>query len=403
MQQLWSAPSARTQGHVSVIDPGNILHSAQIVSGNFKEIDPALHSRVVRLANWVNDHAPLTPERKSVIELQIRKILVNRLKLAADRERLPGIAQERVERPIIVIGFARTGTTLVHSLLAEDPDARAPLRWHSHDPSPPPGEVPIVNMRIEFAGKEVDRELHMIPGLLTLHPYWDKRGQCPIEDEEIFTLDFQDVYPSLLYQLPAMPNAVNSGVAYSFHRQFLQHLQWNEAPKHWVVKGVFHQFALDALFETYPDALCIWPHRDPVEVCPSLMALLAVIYGAITDWTLDFKAMGPGFVESIRRALEQTLVNPLIDHPRIVHVDFRTLTRDPIAVIEKAYDGWGKRVTPEFAGRMRAWLSDPANRSDRYGRYPYSLEAFGLSAKLLETSFAAYRDRFGLIAEARGE
>lgn len=134
--------------------------------------------------------------------------------------------------------------------------------------------------RIEYAARDLDRLVAQMLGLLTMHPYWDKRSHCLIEDEEIFALDFQNAYPTMLYRLPALAmilDAANAGEAYGFQRQFLQHLQWKQERRHWVVKGTYHQFALDALFEAYPDALCIWPHRDPMQVHPSSLAITAML------------------------------------------------------------------------------------------------------------------------------
>jgi hypothetical protein len=127
-----------------------------------------------------------------------------------------------------------------------------------------------------------------------------------------------------------------------------------------------------------------------------MLAITAVLYGSITDWTMDFKTLGPAFVDSIRASLDATLENPLVNDPRIVHVDFRTLTLDPVATIRDAYAHWGLPYTPEFENRMRAWLANPANGSNRYGRYDYTLEPFGLDASILEQSFTNYRKRFGL-------
>ena len=389
---------ASSSAGATPIDVSALLASAQMISGNFSAVDRGLLQRVQGLVDWLNTQPPLEPARKAEVELQLRKLLANRLRLAADRARLPGIAAEPIERPIFVIGFARTGTTMLHSLLAEDPGSRAPEWWHTHDPSPPPGEAPVPATRIEYAAQDLDRLLHLAPGLLTLHPYWDKRGHCLIEDEEIFTLDFQNAYPSLLYRAPALAmilDAGNIGEAYDFHRQFLQHLQWNRPRKRWVVKGIYHQFVLNELFRAYPDALCLWPHRDPVDVYPSMLAITAVLYGAITDWKTDFCALGPAFVDSIRRSLDRTLASPLIDDPRIVHLDFHGLAQDPVAAIRGAYRTWGLDYTEAFETRMRAWLADPANRSDRYGRYNYTLEPFGLTAAALRQSFAAYRAKFG--------
>lgn len=381
------------------VDAEALICTSQIVAGNFDAVEPGLAERVHRFVDWLNGQPPLRPEQKAGVELQLRKLLSTRLRLAADRNRLPGIAEEEIKRPIFVIGFARTGTTLIHSLLAEDPGARAPLWWHSHAPSPPPGEVPVTAERIELTAKQLDEMLLLAPGLLTLHPYWDKRGHCPIEDEEIFTIDFQNAYPSLLYKMPALAmilDASNIADAYRFHREFLQQLQWQQPTKHWVVKGIYHQFALDALFEAYPDALCIWPHRDPVQVHPSTMAITAVLYGGITNWQMDFQALGPAFVESIAASVAQAMDNPLVDDPRIFHVDFHDLTRDPVDVIRRAYGHWELDYTVEFESRMRTWLTDPGNASNRYGRYDYALEPFGLTRDMIETAFEGYSQRFGL-------
>jgi hypothetical protein len=141
--------------------------------------------------------------------------------------------------------------------------------------------------------------------------------------------------------------------------------------------------------------LCIWPHRDPLDVWPSTLAITAVLYGAITDWTMDFKELGPAFIESVGASLSQAIANPLIDDPRIFHVQFKALAKDPVGTIRNAYAHWGKAVTPEFELRMRAWLDDPANRPDRYGRYNYGLEPFGLTREMVEQAFAPYREHYG--------
>ena len=45
---------------------------------------------------------------------------------------------------------------------------------------------------------------------------------------------------------------------------------------------------------------------------------------------------------------------------------------------------------------MQAWLADPGNRSDRYGRYNYTLEPYGITPETIERLFEGYSRRFKL-------
>ena len=63
---------------------------------------------------------------------------VNRLDYVNDRKPDPTIAKQEIVRPVFIIGMPRTGTTILHDILAQDPDSRAPLTWEVMFPSPPP-------------------------------------------------------------------------------------------------------------------------------------------------------------------------------------------------------------------------------------------------------------------------
>src|SRR3546814_15849384 len=65
-------------------------------------------------------------------------LLTSRLQLFDDRKRFP-IGDEVIERPMFATGEPRSGTTLMHALMAVDHDARALGFWGVIRPSPPPG------------------------------------------------------------------------------------------------------------------------------------------------------------------------------------------------------------------------------------------------------------------------
>ena len=377
----------------------DLVAAAELETGQRGMTDSGLRQRLGQLVDWINERGPYDRAQLDPMRRQLQQLLVTRLRIAADRRRIPAIAAEAIERPIFVIGFPRSGTTLLHSLLAEDPAVHAPRAWHSHAPSPPPGEAPVCRGRLEIADRKVKQLLDFVPGLLPLHPYWDRYSQALIEDEELFTLDLRNAYPTWLYHVPTLSVMVQIGgndaaATYDFHHQMLQHLQWNTGRRRWAVKGVGHQFLLDAIFAQYPDAICVWPHRDPVDNQASMFSIAAVLFEAINPGGTDWHEFARTSTQAVSAGLQQVLNSPVIDDPRLIHLPFSALVSRPVETVQAIYERAQLPVTEQFEARMRAWLSDAENRSDRYGRYDYSYEPFGLDPAWVRSQFQQYRERF---------
>lgn len=385
------------------LDFDTMLAHAERESGAYGLADAGLRGRIAAMLDWINGRGPYTPEQIDGMRRQLHRLLVTRLRLAGDRKRYPGIAEVKIERPIFVIGFARSGTTLLHSLLAEDPEVLAPKAWHMHVPSPPPGAGPVCAGRLALAQRAVERWLDYCPTQLVMHPYADQGAQQLIENEEVFSLDFWNAYPTLYYKMPTLDVRVilgeDGGVgAHRFHRELLQHLQWNTGKTRWACKGPSAQHHLSALFDAYPDALCVWTHRPLGEIYASNVAIRAATYDTINGRPNDWSSQARAQAEGLKAAIDGLMANAQIDDPRILHLPFRELSADPIGAVRKIYDRAGQTMTGDYEARLRVWLANPENQIDRYGRYPYAYEPLGLDKAWIEGLFADYSRRFGLDA-----
>lgn len=386
----------RTQLHAA-----ELIRLAQRDSGVFGVVDQALLPRVTRFVEWITARGPYGEDEIARMRRTTVRVLSARLRLALDRKRIPAIAAEKIERPIFVVGLPRTGTTLLHALLAEDPAVHAPRAWHVHSPTPPPGVEGPCAGRLGIARRAIERLIDTVPGLLPLHPYWDHLEHTLIEDEEIFALDFRNAYPSQFLDIPTLDVDVDAAGGdmrgtYAFHREFLQYMQWNTGRRRWACKGVYHQFVLDSLFEAYPDAICVWPHRSMTDVHTSTVTIAAVLFDAINGGTIDWREYARTTALGIKAGLDHVMASPVVDDPRVVHVRFDAIAKDPVGVVRSVYERAALPFESEHERRMRAWLASPANRVDRYGRYPYDPASFGFTNDWIRELFADYHRRFGL-------
>ena len=97
------------------------------------------------------------------------------MRLEADRKRYPAIADEVIRHPLFVVGLPRTGSTLLHHLLAQDPGGRVARAWEVMEPSPPPDRARYVLLMLFLALLALAPAA--LPALLLVaaigaHTYW---------------------------------------------------------------------------------------------------------------------------------------------------------------------------------------------------------------------------------------
>ncbi|HVO23111.1 MAG TPA: sulfotransferase [Candidatus Margulisiibacteriota bacterium] len=359
--------------------------------------DLAFRDPLQRLLHSLETEARLNLVGRVAAREDITRVLVNRLELQRDRQQYPGIAAEEIRRPLFITGMPRSGSTLLHGLLAQDPANRVPLNWETLHPSPPPEwATHETDRRIERAEREIRWFSLLAPQFRKIHPVG---ARLPEECVVILSHAFLSFQFSSTYFVPSYQSWLEQqdlSPAYRFHRQFLQHLQWRCGSERWVLKAPPHLPGLRALFTTYPDAGVIMTHRDPLEVVASVASLHTVLRQTFSD-AVDPLQVGPEvaglLAGDIRRGL-QVLDSGCLPADRLLNVTYTPLIADPLAVVRRIYAQFDLPLTAAVEARMQRFLAE--HPRDRDGHHEYSLQQFGLDADRERERFRTYRERFGL-------
>ncbi len=329
------------------------------------------------------------------------QLLMNRLRLEADRACFPEIRKQQIRRPVFIVGLPRSGTTLLHGLLAQDPANRVPLGWEVMYPSPPPERAnAYADPRIARAERQMQWLDRLAPDFKTIHPVNARQPQecIAITSHTFLSPRFHTTYWVPSYK--AWLDRQDMRPAYAYHRRFLQHLQWRWPGERWVLKSPAHLFALEALFDTYPDAVVIQTHRDPAKVVGSVASLSAVLQGAFSD-EIDLAAIGNEVSERWAAGLDharraRTARGSHDD--RLFDVHYSELVRDPMGTVRRIYAHLGFDFTAEAAARMSRFVAE--NPQNKHGEHRYSLAQFGLDREEERQRYEVYRTHFGIERES---
>ena len=355
--------------------------------------DEAFREPLSRLIASSASEARLNVFGRCALVQDILQLLINRLQIRRDQEKWPRIGAEAIVAPIFIVGLPRTGTTLLHGLLAQDHDSvRAPATWEVMFPSPPQsfGE----NRRIGRAERRLACFDLLAPEFRKIHPM---SALFPQECIAIMSHSFMSDQFCSMYDIPAYQSWLlrqDMEPAYKFHKQFLQHLQYGSPPRRFVLKAPVHMPTMETLFKTYPDALVVQTHREPLEVLPSAASLTTVLRSIFSD-DVDPAAIGLEVTMYWENALEKLLeARGGTRSHTFFDVDYSDLIRDPIAVVRGIYSRLEIGLSPAVELRMRAFLK--SHSPARHGRHSYSLAEFEMDPELLSERFSSYRARFNL-------
>ncbi len=319
-----------------------------------------------------------------------------RLQLIDYRKQRPEVAEQKITRPLFILGLPRTGTTILYELLAQDPAHRAPMSWEVAKPMPPAQADNFTSdPRIEEIEKALGKTEMLSPGFKSIH---EIGANLPQECIAILASSFfSDMYGAS-FNIPSYRRwltAQDMSEAYRWHYHFLQHLQVDYSCERWVLKTPPHLAFLEALVAQYPDAAIVQTHRDPMEVMGSTASLSCTLHGAFSD---DIDPVETGqhevhyFAQMLNRGMAQRDAMPDSSR-RFFDIRFSDLVSDPISVIKQLYQHFDFEFTDAAETAMRTYFENRPR--DKHGKHSYQLEDFGLSRECHSPLFADYCQRYG--------
>jgi len=366
--------------------------------------DPTFKPALEVLVQSINQEGKLSGAGAHIFSERLIESLVTRLTFEQQLAQHPEILDERLDHPVFIIGLPRTGTTMLHRVLASDSRFYTPLWWEVRFPVPMPTSArDAEDPRIALARAEVKMMLDAMPELLTMHPI-----DAELPDEEVVLMEHS--FLSAMYAYANIPTYTqwlgeqDTTPAYVYLKKQLQFLQWQKRQRgqhaeRWILKSPHHIHAMDALFAVFPDAKVIQTHRDPLETIPSMSSFAHTIWNIYSDqadprdaarlWSAKF-ARGMGDAIKVRQHMPDD---------RFLDIWYLDAVKSPIEIASTIYPFINMPLTAAAKQQMHDWIS--RNQREQRAPHVYSLEKMGLSKDQLERDFKQYREQYILPRQAR--
>jgi hypothetical protein len=313
--------------------------------------------------------------------LRTRFLLGERLR------REPSIADEPITAPIVVTGPARSGTTILFELLGCDPALRTPIATDVLHPAPPPGTSAAQILAMTECEQELWADVQ--PEFASLH---ELDSTLPVECITFASPSFAGSHwPMILPELGGWAPDVAADLA--FHRLVLQAVQHGDEPRRWLLKTPGYLLMLDDLLAAYPDACIIQTHRDPAKTMPSTVSTVAMIHWLRSDHVdvdgislLIGAVFTDGLATVARRRREGSIP------ARFGDARFADLLAEPVATIERAYEGIGHPMSDEHRAAIVEYLAHKPQ--GKHGVHHYTAADWGFDPAQLRADLADYLAQF---------
>ncbi len=349
------------------------------------------------LVDHVNrDAGLLSPESSAGVRIQ--GALADRLHLVQYFKNYPEAVHEKINLACAIIGLPRTGSTMVHRLLAASPKLTALWWWETAFPFPLPGET------LTDPAPRQDAAKAMVDWLLTEWP--DFESIDPMDamaiNEEVVLLD--RTFLSTTYDSMMPIHGYGHWQAGQDHApairdlcRFMQVIQHQrvargEPRRPWVFKTPHYVMgALEGLLKVWPDVKLVMTHRDVAQVLPSYCSMCASLsVGSSTTYKKELQ--GAHWSGRFKVGLERLeVLRARLPAGQIIDVRYEDTVSDPLGTAGRLMNALGFDADASDSAAFEAAIA--ANAREARPAHRYSAADFGLTAEGIASDFADYHGR----------
>jgi hypothetical protein len=357
--------------------------------------DPSYLDGMRVLLESLDEDEDLSPLGVAIYRGQLIKILSTRLRVEQRLHERPELAQNPIERPIVITGLVRTGSTALHYLMGQDPGMQKLEYWLAAEPQPrPPRETWASHPDFEAAVKEIDFLYSNTPDLMAVH---EMKADWPEECRHILEQNFTDDRFETSATLPRYNDWYHDTPhleTYRRHKRVLQLIESTEPGRRWLLKYPVHLRQLPAFFDVYPDACIVQTHRDPRAVVASYASFITKIRN-VHQSRVELAEIAREQMESWAHAAEAGMrYRDEHGSEQFYDLQFRDFMADPIGSVKRIYEKFDQTLSAEGEAALRAWHE--AHPQGKHGQHSYEKKDIGISEEEILERFGAYMDRYEL-------
>ncbi len=384
----------RLLGRGAKLTTSQVLEIASMATGGLTDAGDPYHREGLEAVLSSARVSQLTYSGRRRVNDMAWNAVAGRMRLVEHQRRHPERFGGPLRPPFLIMGMARTGTTLLHHLLSLDPAFHGPPMWEMQYPFPP-DDGP--DDRRELAWRYFDQYQARTGGSYNHIHYVE-----PDDPEECTKIQLGQFVNGLFWAAAPLheyadwladrgPDLLDD--AYREYRHFLEILQWQHPDQALALKAPSHTAALAAIDRNVPEAMLIHTVRHPRSWVLSSNSLIYQGH-RMTARRMDLART----VETNLASMEMSWAKHRRERDstgaRIIDVHYDDLMADPVAAVRSIYEFHGVDWPEGHDQTLRRHLE--ANPQHKHGAHRYTPADFGLTDGAIAERLADYIDHFDL-------